>query len=199
MFQRVFAENEPYDQPFASSIAERVIVFPCEILPDPFLVSGLYAGATQVGDIGCYFSQLWRSKDEPNDCYIPLSELREVCGGLPSTYQLPDTDLGINSSSLDLELYMNLILENVFYSATGKWGLMRSHERFCVIGGSPKFIEAVRQVIPTLDCQVYDFLEDYQLSKASGMHLTLEWLPVLLAHVYGQEAAEKLLQKAGLP
>ncbi len=136
IFRRVFIENELYEQPFSSSITERVIVFPCEILPDPYLVNALFAGATKVNDVGCFFSQLWRSSEEPNDCYIPLKELCEICGGLPSTYNL-------DNKNLDLELHMNLICENAFYSATGKWGLMRSHEGFSVLGGSPSFMNAV--------------------------------------------------------
>lgn len=199
IMRRVFAENEPYKQPFSSLISEKVIVFPCEILPEPFLVNGLFLGATQIGDIGCYFSQLWRNENQPNDCYIPLSELREVCGSLPSTYQLANTeDLDVDLESLDLELHMNLLLENAFYSATGKWGFMRSHGRFGVLGGSLEFIEAVRQIIPDLDRQVYDFLENYQLSKSVGMRLTLDWLPELLNHIYGQETAEMLLREAEL-
>lgn len=187
ILRRVFVENEPYDQPFSPSITERVIVFPCDIYPELLLIDGLVAAASSVGDTGCYLTQLWRSTDKPNDCYIPLLELREAYYSNPP------------SSNKHIDRIIELFPEYVLYSAQGKWGLMASHERFGVLGGLPEFMEAVRQIVPNLDCQVYNFLENYQLSKAAGMHLTLDWLPGLLTHVYGQEAAEKMLQETELP
>ncbi|MEL4897304.1 hypothetical protein [Crocosphaera sp. Alani8] len=72
-----------------------------------------------------------------------------------------------------------------------------THERHGVLGGSPKFINQVREHIANLDEQVYFFLNKYQQMKFLP-NLNIQWLPELLNHVYGQETAHKLLQETRL-
>lgn len=196
ILRRVFNENKLYEQPFSSLITEKVIIFPCEDLADSLLVNGLCTGAIQVSDIGCYLTQLWHAEHQLNNCYISIPELQASYGDSITINKSSNVDL--NLSRVDIELYMDIIPDHLLYSATGKWGLMTSHERFGLLGGSHEFMEAVRRYVPDLDEQVYRLLEDYQLSKTTGMHLTLEWLPVLLTHLYGQEIAEKVLKETGL-
>lgn len=198
VFQQIFLRGSMM-QPFSPSITERVIIYRCELYFDPLLTQGLFAGATRVGDVGCYYTQLWRTQGKSNDAYIPLSELCEIFGVSSDHPWFSSPDLEVDLSHLDLEKYINIVGENALYSATGQWGITSSHERFGALGGSPEFMEEVRRFVPNLDRQVYDFLRNYQVSKAEGMRLTLGWLPGFLSHIYGQKAAEQILQEAGLP
>ncbi|MGK7874025.1 MAG: hypothetical protein AB4426_12145 [Xenococcaceae cyanobacterium] len=185
ILRRVFVNDDPFEEPFSPNITGRIIIYPCYNYLETPLIDALIAAASSLGDTSCYLTQLWRDEKEPNHCYIPLLQLHEFyC---------------CSSGNNKLIEKIKLLSEYVIYSGQGKWGLMVSHEHHGMLGGSPEFIEAVYQVIPDLDRQVYDFLKNFQLSKAAGMRLTLEWLPELLTHVYGIDAAEKMLRETGLP
>lgn len=189
---RVFVNDNPFDQPFSPNVMGRIIVYPCEGAIDSPLIDVLIAAAANLGDTGCYISLLPTAYpgDGPGHCYIPLSDFLEGYAGPPGSDMLIGARLGINPYTLD----------SVIYSASGKWGLMRSHERHGLLGGPPEFIEEIRAGVPDLDRQVYGFLERLRwLLVDAGVNppdvTRNKWLPGLLAHVYGPEAAEKILQE----
>ncbi|MBE9182618.1 hypothetical protein IQ268_29185 [Oculatella sp. LEGE 06141] len=188
--RQVFITDNPFGQPFSTSVAARKILYPFfSYLEEPFLVP-LIKAAINVGDTGCYLTQLWRDENEssPNHCYIPLSELSRGYTAPPFSEELIEVKTG-----------MKLLSEYVLYSERGKWGVMVSHEHHGLLGGSLEFMDIVSQEIPDIDEQVCKFLDDFRQLKVAGRHLTLDWLPEFLEHVYGREVAERMLIETKLP
>jgi len=188
MLRKVFVNDDPFRETFSPNIIERVIVYPCDIDIEPPLLDGLIAAASSIGDKGCYLTQLFPFDGHVNHCYILLEELLGNDGYFCEQEKL--IEAGIN---------MDFQAEYVMYSERGLWGVMVSHEHHGMLGGSPKFIKKIHEVVPDLYEQVNLFLDKFQDLKAYGFNPTLEWLPGLLTHVYGQETAERMLQETGLP
>lgn len=190
--RQVFVNDKQFDQPFAPNVVGRKIIYPCEAVIESPLIDAVIAAAANLGDTGCYISLLPTAYpgDEPGHCYIHLSEFLRVYAGTKEE----DVQLRLR---LGMDIYWS---DNVIYSASGKWGLMKSHERHGLLGGPPEFIEEIRAAIPDLDEQVYGFLERLRLllvdTGRNPPDVTRnKWLPGLLAHVYGPEAAAKILQE----
>ena len=188
ILRQVFVNDDPFEFPFSPNIQGRRIIFPHQGKIERPLIEAIVNAASNLGDTGCYFTQLWPSPDRVNHCYISLSEFLDTYSAPPGSPKL-----------ISLQTNMEILSENVLYSAQGTWGVMLSHEYHGMLGGPPEFIEEIRRDIPDLDQQVYLFLNRFQSFKAAGMKLTLEWLPGLLTHVYGEEATEKMLKETGLP
>ncbi|EAZ93956.1 hypothetical protein CY0110_19212 [Crocosphaera chwakensis CCY0110] len=77
---------------------------------------------------------------------------------------------------------------------------MTTEEHYGLLGGSLDFIEEIKTYVPNLDQQVYGCLERLRLLLVSTERkypdVTInKWVPELLTHVYGQQEAEKILQK----
>jgi hypothetical protein len=190
ILNRVFVDWDPFVQPFSSTITERKIIYPChgsfdEAIPLEVLISA----ASAVGDEGCYISSIYTSEDVPGHCFVSLSEM--LAGYANS--ERDDQMIGIR---LGMDIYE---LDSIIFSAQGRWGIMMSHERHGLLGGSPEFMAIIAAAVPNLDTQVYGWFKRFQDFKASGMELTLGWLPTLLTHVYGEEMAQRLLREADLP
>ena len=189
--RKIFVNDNPFNEPFSSQVIGRTIIYPCEDENDLLIIQALINAALNLGDTGCYISLISIECPEygPAHCYIPLSEFLEGYSGTEED-RLIGPRLGINPYTLD----------SVIYSSQGKWGLMRSHERFGLLGGSPEFIEEIRGSVPDLDNQVYGFFERLRLllvdCDVNPPDITRnKWLPTLLTHVYGAEVAEKLLEE----
>jgi hypothetical protein len=75
----VFADDNPFGQPFADGIEARRILFPITYRLPPLLLKALANAASQVGDEGFYFSVLERpamaQQDRPYHWYIPFTDL----------------------------------------------------------------------------------------------------------------------------
>jgi hypothetical protein len=188
--RKIFVNDNPFKEPFSSEVIGRTIIYPCNGENDLLLIEALINAAVNLGDTGCYISLLPTGYPSDNlcHCYIPLSEFLEGYAGTEED-RLIGPRLGINPYELD----------SVIYSSQGKWGLMRSHERFGLLGGSPEFIEEIRGAVPDLDKQVYGLFERLRLLLLDcGLNppdiTRNKWLPGLLTHVYGAEVAEKLLE-----
>ena len=191
ILRKIFVKDDPFDKSFSQNISERIIVYPRYVDLDAILVKALIEEAYAIGDKGCYLSQLWIFDDDCNHCYIPLSELLEFY-----------TAYSEKAKDIDFKLDRNV--EYVLYSETGKWGLMVSHEHHGILGGFPKFMQVFKSFFPSYDKQIYDWLKYFREEKERKTiynlaSLTLHWLPDLLAHIYGEETAVKMLEKAGLP
>ena len=189
--RKIFVHDNPFKEPFSSQVIGRTIIYPCNGIIESPLLEALIRVAVDLGDTGCYISLISTGYPEYGlaHCYIPLSEFLEGYSGTEED-RLIGPRLGINPYTLD----------SVIYSSQGKWGLMRSHERFGLLGGSPEFIEEIRGSVPDLDNQVYGFFERLRLllwdCGVNPPDITRnKWLPTLLTHVYGAEVAEKLLEE----
>jgi hypothetical protein len=187
--RKIFVHDNPFKEPFSSQVIGRTIIYPCDGENDLLLIDPLISAAINLGDTGCYISLISTGcpEDGPAHCYIPLSEFLEGYSGTEED-RLIGPRLGINPYTSD----------SVIYSAQGKWGLMKSHERFGLLGGSLEFIEEIRVAVPDLDNQVYGFFERLRLllvdCDVNPPDITRnKWLPTLLTHVYGSQVAENLL------
>jgi hypothetical protein len=186
LLRQIFNHSDPTVAPFAPNVSVRKILYPCfsnfeEAIP----VRALVEAATSIGDAGCYISLWIKTPGEPNHCYIPLSEFEAGYAGPPDSDTLIGVQLGIHVYSC----------YTIIFSSTGRWGLMIVEEGLALLGGTPEFIAALEAKVPDLNQQVYAYLEDLRQSKLAGRRLTIEWLPGLLAHIYGTETAKRLLQE----
>ena len=194
--RKVFVHDNPFKEPFSSQVIGRTIIYPCDGENDLLLIDALINAAVKLGDTGCYISLISTGypEDGPAHCYILLSEFLEGYSGTEED-RLIGPRLGINPYTSD----------SVIYSAQGKWGLMKSHEGFGLLGGSLEFIEEIRGYVPDLDKQVYGLskrLRDLLLDcGVNPPDITRnKWLPTLLTHLYGSQVAEKfLLEETELP
>ena len=186
LFRQVFTGSDPTVTPFTSTVSARRILYPCffdfeEAIPSKAIVRA----AKTIGDTACYITKTIRSFEEPNHCYIPLSEFEAGYAGQPGSTNL----IGVR---LKMDVYGMYI---TIFSASGRWGLMLVEEGLALLGGTSEFVEALQANVPTLDKQVYAYLQDLKQSKLAGMRLTIDWLPGLLSHIYGDETGEKLLRE----
>ncbi|MBW4497538.1 MAG: hypothetical protein KME26_31625 [Oscillatoria princeps RMCB-10] len=190
ILRNIFVKDDPFGRTFSTKISGRIIIYPCQDEIERPLIDAIIAAAANLGDTGCYMWAIYPKLTNFCHCYVPLSEFLEGYAGPVDSKQLIGYKLDMNPYFLD----------GFIYSAQGKWGIRKSHEQYGLLGGPPEFIEEIRKTVPDLDDQVYGFLERLKQFKAlSPQAMTLNWLPALLGHIYGSEAAEKMLQETGLP
>lgn len=191
ILRKIFVNDNPFCQPFSDNMPSRIIVYPCAgDITEAMPVEAFVAAALKNGDIGCYISLCNGSAtyDRPNHCYVPLTDFVEAYAG-PCESKLIGIQLpGMNAYGLN----------SIIYSASGKWGMMLSDEKFGLLGGEPEFIEDIRAAFPDLDRQVYGFLGRLRfLLKGTEIvppDVTRnKWLRPLLIHVYGEEKANQIL------
>ncbi|MBD1894036.1 hypothetical protein [Coleofasciculus sp. FACHB-129] len=179
----VFLNDDPFNQRFAPDVPARRIIYEYFYRIEPPLLDAVVAAASRVGDTGCYLSNLWRNKEQPehpNHWYIHFSEI--------SAYIAADGKVFNNA----------LTSENVLYSPQGKWGVMMSHEHHGLLAGTHEFMEEICRLIPDLDRQVYGFLDYWKYWYSQGNSADVTWLPGLLTQIYGRETAKTMLREAGL-
>jgi hypothetical protein len=191
MLRKVFVNDNQFGQPFAPNVLGRIIIYPCNGYIESPLIDAIVATAQKFGDTGCYISLLpTKYPYGHNNCYVPLPEFLSFYAGTA------EEDIQ-KRLSLDMDVYS---LDLVIYSSSGKWGVMTSHERHGLLGGSKEFISEIRADVPNLDQQVYGFLERLRLLLvATGRNppdVTVnKGLSGLLAHVYGQQEGKRILQQ----
>jgi hypothetical protein len=171
--RRVFQADDPFDQPFAPDVERRLILFPVYYELESPLLEALVTPSLEQSDSGFYLSVLERpaekDQDRPYHWYVSASGL--------DAYRA---------------LGYPFVLENAVYSPEGKWGIMVSHENHALLGGTASFVDNVRNLVPNLDNQVFDFLAAWEHNKLEFGSST-DWLPTLVKHVYGEEAGETVL------
>lgn len=185
ILRKVFVNNDPFDTPFSPNIISKMILYPCEIDLDHSLLNAIIKAASREGDSGCYLSQLWQFGDNYYyHCYIPLPELINF-------YTQPLE--GERSIKAQLRIQMNP--EYVLFSEHGTWGLMVSHEYHGLLGGSIKFMKTICEELTSLGEQVYNWLNLLRWFQKQSSNTTLDWLPGLLAHVYDEGVAQRIIEK----
>ncbi len=90
------------------------------------------------------------------------------------------------------------IRENSLFSREGRWGMLVSDENHAVVAGEETFVETLVAGLdpPELDAHALRFLAQWAELRVSTSR-RYEWLPVLLAHLYGEGRAGDLLARAG--
>jgi hypothetical protein len=176
VLRRVFVNDDPYDQPFATGMHVRKILYEFWYELELPLLEAVMTAASDQGDRGFYVSVLERpaakAQNRPYHWYVPFS---------------------------DIAAYHLLVgpLQNAIYSPNGRWGIMASDEHHALPGGTVAFVKMIQKFIPNLENQVYEFLETWCANRAN-YGSKLDWLPGLLRHIYGSETAERLLREADL-
>ena len=195
--EREDGEEMPEYRVFAPSVAGRILLYPSDGYVAYPLSEVLVAAAAKLGDSACYVSEHNTFYgDKALNLYIPLSEFLSV-------YIEP------GSQNIEERFKSMLAPDHFVYSCQGQWAIrMTSHgyRGYALLGGSREFTEEITKSYPEIDQQVYEFLEywqrekEYMLSVGETVYVSDEsWFSKVLTHVYGEEAAARMLQETGLP
>jgi hypothetical protein len=189
IFRKVFVKGG-LEEVFSSSIAVRRFIYPCSgFHEDGLPIKAIISAALDLGDTGCYFALGYPPIGQPVGCYVPLSELAEGYDGEPDSDNLISAKLDVDPDQIN----------TMIFSASGQWGAFSFEGGLGFLGGNSIFFDRVRSFVPDLDQQVYSYLADLREDKLAGYRLTLEWLPGLLTHFYGNELAQQMLTDYQLP
>lgn len=181
IFKKVFIKSDDCGQPFSCNISRRVIIYPIFVHPKSIFLEAIIQAGSIERDVGCYLTVFWKSFEQPNHCYIPFSQLLSFAED--------------SEERIEKQLNMFIFPTYVLFSEQGKWGLIVSDTHHGILGGSSGFIELFSKLIPDLDNQVYDFLEDMQDLRTDGSYKKLNWLSGMLIHVYGEKKAHQILEE----
>ena len=193
VLKQIFYIEVDYDDDilFTSSIPGRRIFYVGSVYLDDSLLNAVIHAAHFLSDTGCYITILDRFPTRNRHCYISLEEMH--------TASLQD--------ELNHNFGMEFWFDYVIYSAQGKWGLLSTAGKFGLLGGSHEFVEQVELAFPSLNNQVYDFLQHWKEEEIYSIEHTKypemlirvkTGIPNLLQHVYGDELAMRMLQEVGL-
>ena len=170
---RIFASDDPYEEPFLAEAGSRGLLFPMGYAHAGRELEALRAAAASLGDPTCYLQLYVFGEDEWPYWELDLTEA-DPYAGIP------------------------LIRENSLFSREGAWGMLVSDENHALVAGHLTFVETLVSGLdpPDLDAHALRFLAHWAELRASTGQAS-EWLPVLLAHLYGDERARELAEQAG--
>lgn len=170
---RIFASDDPYEEPFLAEVGSRGLLFPMGYAHEGHELEALRAAAGSVGETTCYLQLYLFGEDESPYWELDLSE-SDPYDGIP------------------------FIRENSLFSQEGGWGLLVSDENHALVAGDETFVQTLVSALdpPDLDAHALRFLAQWvELRARAGRGY--DWLPVLLAHLYGEGRAADLLERAG--
>lgn len=181
-FHNVFHSPDPFDEPFQSKIEKRLILYPFQYVPNNKQYIAIEAAAESIGEKNAYISQIEGYKKGPfregNHWQVRLS-----INPFKNGFNHEDGWTGL--------------METAIYSTHGSWGLISSHEWHAVVGGPNRFIETLAAKFPEVMTQTQNFLAAWKNNR-DRYGVKIDWLPNLLAHLYGPETSHKLLMEAEL-
>lgn len=188
MLRKIFVHDDPFVQPFSSTVQKKLIIAPFKYILESPLTSAVLKGALSVGDKGGFLTLLWRDKaaTEPAHWYIPLTEFYDA--------YVEDKN---HQAWISKENFSFSLRESAIYSPQGKWGIILTHESFGLMGGTIEFFNIVYSVVPDIEQQVFQFLENIKLCKEMHREVAV-WVKPLLIHIYGATVTRELLIEAGL-
>ena len=249
-FEQVFADDNPYGEPFTPEIERRMVLFPINRELEEGQFDALARAASALADDLFYFFTVERpwSEDQLESALQEQSTVEPMEGSGDQRWAIP-FDYGAYSD-------VGAIDVSALCSPSGRWGVLVSNDDHAVVGGSDTFIahllaqfppteepvkhthsllpadlpanmsrdellelaEALatpvpmRTGVPPGDGQVQALIEfwmyfrDHERESPSGRVGRLfkrnpqpesgDWLPGLLAHLYGNDAAAKYLDDA---
>lgn len=170
---RIFASDDPYEEPFLAEVGPRALLFPMGYAQSGRELEALRAAARALGETTCYLQLYLFGEDEWPYWELDLSESHPYAG-------------------------IPFIRENSLFSREGRWGMLVSDENHAVLAGEEAFVQTLVSGLdpPDLDAHALGFLAQWvELQAATGQGY--DWLPVLLAHLYGEERAAQLAGAAG--
>ncbi len=176
VFNSVFAEANPFGEPFRPSIQPRLLLYSIQWhLHEPWL-EPVTRAIQAFGEKGFYVTALSRPvQEKPGEVYhwyVPLDQANQYGSRVFSQ-------------------------ENAIYSVLGRWGMIFSDEDHALVGGPRLLISSIQNAVPDVERRVQQFLDVWKYYFETN-HVDLHWLPRMLTHVYGLEKARKLLLEAQL-
>lgn len=177
-FRKVFKSENPFGEPFTDGIEMRAILFEYGWAPSEELAKSLSIAISAVGDVGFYYTVTNRSAEEgdnsgelPLHMYVPTSAINEF----PS------------------HLYP---VAHAIYSPNGFWGLMSSYDSHALVGGNRRFMRTLLDDTEAIERQVLKFI-DYWKHNVADFGSDVQWMPILLRHIYGEPRSLELLGQTG--
>jgi hypothetical protein len=165
-FRKLFRTTDPFDEPLAPEVEARALLFPVGYLLDREQLAAVLAAARSVGD--------------DTFCVSVTEHTREDGNANNGHWKL---------AYWEVEEYLALskvgVLENAVYSPQGTWGILLSQEQHGVVGGTEVFVGQLRATFPGFQRSVEAFLAFWRENERRH-RANLEWVPRLLAHVYGK-------------
>ncbi len=166
--RRIFISDDPYGQPFAPHITIRKLLDEFEWIAQPPLLHGIRAAAQAHHEAGFYASIL----DRP-----PAEEQQH-------TYHWYFTWDEIKQYHRELGPF-----DTATYSPAGTWAILGAEDHG-LLGCIPAILPYVQAAVPDLDQSPAHFLTYCQWLVATfGTRATVDWVPDLFAHLYGNSAA----------
>lgn len=165
----------PFHQPFQDKISARLIIDCGDGFDlDERQFHALSAAATDAGDSNVFYSFV-RSGPECASYY---------------TWELPLWDYDAYMAVLDDKDFFLpdryvAPLDRVFFSPTGRWGILLP-ELYAVVGGSPSFVQRFKQEYPSWQADLEEFVAGFERARRKGVDTS--WVPELLEHVLGSDA-----------
>ena len=174
-FRSIFISDDPFGKPFNPHIEYKLLLFDYRwALSDPW-IEPIGKAIRDMGEDGFYVTALYRPKGDaqsrPYHWYVPINEIDQY-GSLIHSQQ------------------------NAIYSCLGKWGIICSDEDHALVGGPRILIEMIQKSVIDIDKRVQEFIKLW-LYYHDQNQVRIDWLPGLLAHIYGNDDARRLLGEAG--
>ena len=173
-----------YKNIFSSRINHKFILYECSHFPDKEIVDAILSISSEINDRGIYMScrsaepKICNENGEFENWYIRLEDMSEVEADAANPIYKMASGYGAAQ----------------FYSPQGLWGLMTDYDYFGVFGGSDEIVKQIHEVIPNLDIQLFNFLEEMKRYE-----LKTFWLCDLLSHIYGKKKCRELMQAYKFP
>jgi hypothetical protein len=168
IFSKIFISNDPFSKVFVSSISNKILLYPTEgyyLSEKQF--SALNNTIKQFGETSYYLSEIEGQAFKGND--------------IDSIHPHQHLELDINTTYADY-IEKNIIFENAFYSSSGKWGAIISHEDHAILGGSKEFITIFKKFYSNCKDDQKKFLEAIEYwGKLNNSDLS--WLPDFLDYI----------------
>lgn len=189
----VFVDDDAFGCPFAAEVEARAILYLTSYDLSAPQLAVLAEVAGRVGDVGYYYSAIERIVSvEDVGGGVTRRELARGASANPQPDEVEDAWVRFDDTDRPPAWGENLI-----HSAHGTWGLMFSHEWHTLVGGSRRLVDELLDAWPIESYespareQVHDFIED-----AREWPDAQTWLPKHIAHVYGEDEARRLLERA---
>jgi hypothetical protein len=198
VFNQIFVGNND-TEPFKPQVEERLLLY-FHVAGNPErnycwqrqLFESIAHAASKIGDTGCYLASAWEGNAIITTggfrlnrfAYISQSELVEA-------FAAPYCNSRVWSLLKMSDLYFCL------FSESGKWGLLTTIDDHAFLGGSSKFIQAVKSYFPEIEQEACEYLKECKIEQMYE-EIDVQWLQQVLTHVYDSTIAENLLKEAEL-
>jgi hypothetical protein len=170
--ESIFVDFSARSKVFTSDVPCRGLIYPITYWLDEKTFEALRSAASGENDQSFYlaFPEKPRTSDGP----------------LPDRWRVP-FDYAPYRAVADLPLEM------AHYSTTGKWGVLTTSSQIALVGGSQMFAASLeRKLDNDFEENARRFLHDYFADAQIGGWKT-DWLPPLMTHLFGADAASTLL------